>query len=117
MNGRKTIKVIYLDREWQVIRGKWPNGTAALLLQNPETGGVIPASIQTSRLVGPSDEAYVPDERGLLKALENAGVVEATEVSGKWGSLTVWKCQVLRPELERAHSQVSDHARDRGREI
>lgn len=115
MNSSKNIKVVYLGREWQVIRGKWPNGTAALLLQNPDTGGVIPASIQASRLVGPPDEAHVPDERGLLKALENAGVVTAGEVSGRWGRLTVWKCRVLRPALEKAHTQ--EPLRPRGRNM
>jgi hypothetical protein len=96
-----TIFVRYLDRNWQVCRYQWSGGTAALLLRNPETGGVLPASLEVTRLPGSPNEAHVPDADGLVAALENAGVVKATEVSGRWMGMNVRKCVVVHPELVR----------------
>jgi hypothetical protein len=99
--GKTEIKVTFAGREYGLIRGRWENGSAGLLLQNPETGGVFPVSIMGGPLPRGSNDAFVPDVDGLVDALEKSGVLRSTSFVTTVERLKVRRCELIHPELIR----------------
>src|SRR5690242_10971231 len=119
--GRTGIKVVFAGRDYELLRGKWQNGSAALLLVNSKTGAALPATVMGGPLPHGPNDAHVIDEAGILQVLENAGIVKVTATATTIDGLKVRTCSVAHPDLvqvERASAtQTNKHLEhDRGRE-
>jgi hypothetical protein len=101
------IRVRFANRDYTVVHGRWPNGSAALLLKNVETDGLLLISRPYGRLPRDSNETFVADNRDLVNALEEAGVVRKTSRAYEVERDTVRMCRVVHPELLRC-AQLRD---------
>jgi len=95
------VIVDFNGKSYGLARGIWPDGSAALLLMNPDTNGISAASAFMDRLPRGPNEAFVPEIEGLIKAFEDAGVVKPTSVVHQLHGSRVRLCEVIHPDLVR----------------
>lgn len=105
-HGKTNQQVQFAGRDYEVIRGNWPSGSAALLLVNSITGRALPASLDVGRTPRTPQEIFVPDHDGMVETLEQAGIVRRTNETSRWLSLQVRVCELIHPELIRCSTQT-----------
>jgi hypothetical protein len=108
------IPVRFAERDYTVVHGTWPDGSAALLLQNVQTNALLPISRPYGLLPRAANKVFVADDVKLIKALEDAGVVRPTSQSHTFDLDKVRLCHVVHPELVR-RAELNAHLRN-GRE-
>jgi hypothetical protein len=105
-----SIPVRFAERDYMVVHGTWPDGSAALLLQNVQTNALLPISRPYGFLPRAANEVFIVDDVKLIAALEDASVIRPTSQSHTPDRDKVRLCHVVHPELVRradlnAHSQ------------
>ena len=94
------VKVRYQEVDRDVVRGTWPSGSIGLLLVNPETGGALPATVDPGRSPRHPNEVFVLDVDGLVKALEDAKIIKATDAVEQRLDGRIRACELIHPELK-----------------
>lgn len=97
--GMTNIKIAVRGRDYILVRGKWENGSAGLLLLNSKTGAALQATVMQGPLPHGANDAHVIDEAGILQALEIAGVIKTTPQSTTIDGLKVRTCIIVHPDL------------------
>jgi hypothetical protein len=105
------IPVRFAERDYSVVHGRWPDGSAALLLQNVETNALLPISRPYGLLPRAANEVFVADDVKLIKALEDAGVIRPTSQSHTLDRDKVRLCHVVHPELVR-RAELNAHSKN-----
>jgi hypothetical protein len=114
--GMTGIKLKFEGRDYELLRGKRENGSAALLLINSKTGAALPATVMGGLLPHGPNDAHVIDEAGFLQVLESAGIVMATPTTGTIDGMKVRTCAVVHPDLVRSGRTGVEQANNLGAE-
>jgi hypothetical protein len=104
------IPVRFANRDYNVVHGHCPDGSAALFLRNIKTDALLPLTLASGVLPREANETLIVDDRGLIKSLEDAGIVEATSKVHTIENIRMRWCQVIHPELVR-RAELNAHGR------